>query len=122
MPIGAQIAQKINPKLAFGLIGMLGPIAIWLSSQTTSFYLWWFLYSFVYAGVNGTTYITAVHQGWLWFPQNAGLVSGLIMSGFGISGLLFNNLALWLVNPQHEQASQDGQYEKQVYDNVPFML
>ena len=44
------------------------------------------------------------------------------MSGFGISGLIFNNLALWLVNPQHEQASEDGQYEKQVYDNVPYML
>lgn len=44
------------------------------------------------------------------------------MSGYGMSGLIFNNLSLYLVNPQRESAGPDGLFPESVYKNVPHML
>lgn len=44
------------------------------------------------------------------------------MSGYGISGLIFNNLSLYLVNPQHVKAEPNGSYGEEVYQNVPYMI
>lgn len=65
---------------------------------------------FVYTFVNGCTYMTPIHNAWLWFPDRPGLASGIIMSAYGISGLVFNNLALYLVNPEHIPADKNGVY------------
>lgn len=87
-----------------------------------TFDLWWVCYLVAYAGVNGLTYMSAIHHAWLWFPDKAGLASGIIMSGYGISGLLFNNLSLVFVNPEGESALPDGLFSEDVYKNVPHML
>ena len=48
----------------------------------------------------GIVYMVPVHHGWLWFPNNPGLVSGIILGGFGLGSLIFDNVLRVLVNPE----------------------
>lgn len=66
---------------------------IFVSSYMKTFAGWWICTAVAYAVVNGITYMGPVHHGWLWVPDRPGLVSGVILAGFGISGLIFNNVA-----------------------------
>jgi hypothetical protein len=122
MFLGAKVAQRFHPKTVLFGIGIIGPIFLWLSSFMPTFDLWWACYLVAYAFVNGLTYLTTVHHAWLWFPDKAGLASGIIMSGYGFSGLIFNNLSLLFVNPHAESALPDGLFSEDVYKNVPYML
>ena len=60
------------------------------------------LYAFGYGICNGMTYMIPMHHGWLWFPEKPGLISGIIIGGFGLGALVFAPLALALVNPEGE--------------------
>lgn len=122
MFFGSKIAQRVHPKLVLSCIGIWGPIFLWLSSFAPSFYLWWALYLVAYGIVNGLTYMTTVHHAWKWFPDKSGLASGIIMSGYGFSGLVFNNLSLVFVNPTGVSANSEGVYPEDIAANVPHML
>ena len=68
------------------------------------------------------TYMVPVHHGWLWFPGRPGLVSGLIIAGFGFGSLIFNNVARDIVNPDNESSDENGKFSDAVNDRVPYML
>jgi len=104
MPIGAYLARKVHPKIIIGGIGIIGPIFLWISSFMPTFYSWWACWLITYAVVNSLTYLTPIHHSWLWFKDNCGLASGVIMGGYGLSGLVFNTVALDLFNPEHLDA------------------
>ena len=42
-----------------------------------------------------------VLAGWMHFPQMKGLISGIILSGFGFSLVFYGYLSLHLVNPNN---------------------
>lgn len=71
---------------------------------------------------NAMTYMVPVHHGWLWFPSRPGLVSGLIICGFGFGALIFNNVSRAIVNPDNESSDEDGKFSESVNERVPFML
>ena len=104
---GSSICQKYNPKVILLCGGLFGAGCIFLSSFCQQFEVWFIVYTFSYAIGNGTTYIVPVHHGWLWWPERPGLVSGVILAGFGFSQLVFNNMAMALVNPDHEAPNSD---------------
>ena len=68
------------------------------------------------------TYMVPVHHGWLWFPERPGLVSGLIICGFGFGALIFNNVSRMIVNPENESADDEGKFSESVDAQVPAML
>ena len=69
------------------------------SSCAGNFWLFTFIYGFAFAIYQGMTYITPVHHGWMYFPNNPGLVSGIIIAGFGAGPLMSNFVATALINP-----------------------
>ena len=91
------------------------------SSFAPSFLSWALLYIFAYGIGNGVSYISPVQNSWLWFPDRPGLASGIVLSGFGLSALIFNNIALIIVNPNNE-IPVDGRFPSDVNDRVPFMI
>lgn len=44
------------------------------------------------------------------------------MGGYGLSGLVFNNIALLFFNPQHISTGADGLFPESVYKHVPSAL
>lgn len=64
-----------------------------------------------------------VHHGWLWFPESPGLVSGLVIGGFGLGGLVFNNVSTLIINPTNIKESSDHDlYVKTIKDRFVEML
>ena len=62
---------------------------------------WYFglFYCLAFSTCHGLTYMAGVHHGWLWFPNNAGLVSGIILAGFGFGPFIINFLSTKAINP-----------------------
>ena len=91
--------------ISFSLI--LIAAAIRLAFHVTAIYMKNFiifalLYTYGFGICNGLTYMVPMHHGWLWFPNQAGLISGIIIGGFGLGALVFAPLATLLVNPDGE--------------------
>ena len=47
----------------------------------------------------GLVYCTPIVCGWEWFPDNKGLVSGLIAGGYGFGAFIFGFLTTRIANP-----------------------
>lgn len=59
---------------------------------------------------------------WKYFPNNKGLVGGIIVSGVGMGTFVFNLVSTYLVNPNSENANNDGLFPEDVAENLPSMI
>ena len=98
-----------------GLSGML------IATLMDTFAAFLPIFSIGFGVCNGITYLIPLHHSWLWFPDRPGLISGIIVSGFGIGTFAFNELCIFIVNPDNEKA-EDGSFPKDVNDRVPRMM
>ena len=87
----------------------------------TEFFPFATLYVLGFGVCNGLSYMVPMHHGWLWFPDRPGLISGIIIGGFGLGSLVFAPIATQIVNPGGEQAV-DGHFTDAVNSRVPKML
>ena len=72
------------------------------------------LYATAFAFNHGVSYMAPIQSGWLWFPKRPGLVSGIIIGGFGSGALIFDNVIVALINPDNVEQGADGQYDDAV--------
>ena len=68
------------------------------------------------------TYMVPVHHGWLWFPERPGLISGLIIGGFGLGALIYNNVARAIINPDNVSIGSDGRFPDDINEMFPAMM
>ena len=121
MPIGSHLAQKnVNPRLLILIGGCVAFPCFFIASFMKSFTGYAIFYVFGFAINQGMVYMVPVHHGWLWFPNNPGLVSGIILGGFGLGSLIFDNVLTHVVNPDNISVDSEGFYPKSVDDR--FML
>ena len=80
------------------------------------------LFVFGFGSMCGMTYMVPVHHGWLWFPERAGLVSGIIIGGFGLGPLIFNNLSLAIINPDNVSIEENGKFPDVINQKFPEMI
>ena len=62
-----------------------------------------------------------VYSGWLYFKENKGLVTGIVLCGFGFGAFIFNMISTAIVNPNNA-SSVDGVFPPEVANNVPMMI
>lgn len=100
------------------MIGGLGTFPCFLlSSFMDKFWAFAAFYVLGFAWNQGICYMVAVHHGWLWFPKSPGLVSGIILGGFGVGGLIFDNLFTRVINPDNIPINKaTGLYDPSVND------
>ena len=82
------------------------------------------LFNGVFFGVGlGLAYSAPISASARWFPEQKGLVTGIIISGFGGGAFLFGSIANALVNPDNLAVSSDGYFDPKgpVASNVPTM-
>ena len=66
--------------------------------------LWLFILTFCLGfgmGI-GLAYMVPILCGWDWFPNNKGMVSGVVLTGFGLGTFVFSYIAIEIVNPEDE--------------------
>lgn len=96
MPVGAFANKKLGPK-ATTLIGCgLMVLGTFMGSYQTRLLPFMLCYSLVAGVGTGMSYSTPMIAGWSWFPQSKGLVSGLILFGFGAGAFIFNKVGTGL--------------------------
>ena len=100
---------------------MIGVSLILMSIMVKSFYPFMFLFASGFGLCNALTYMVPMHHGWLWFPDHPGLVSGIIVGGFGVGTLIFSLVCTALVNPGNEKPV-NGVFPDSVNERVPHML
>jgi OFA family oxalate/formate antiporter-like MFS transporter len=75
-------------------------------------------YSIGFGFVGGTSYMVPIHNTWGWFPKRAGLFSGLIIGSIGLGAIVFEEVAVKMVNPNNI-AAVDGVFPPEVTQNIP---
>lgn len=87
-----------NHILFFGGLGISGCYSsTFFKEDFMSFML---LFTISFGLVNGATYMTAVSVAWQYFPGKEGVLSGIIIGGFGLGGFIFPFLSQKLINPE----------------------
>ena len=64
-----------------------------------------FLYVVAFGFSTGLVYSSVLYHAWLFFPGKEGIISGVVIAGFGFGGSLFIKLSSALVNPNDVEAS-----------------
>ena len=128
-PLGAYLQTRWNPKF----ILLLGLSIMSLSILAASFVKsWWAFVAFYSIGYPigiGTVYWVPIMCGWEWFPDNKGLVSGLVVGGYGFGAFIFGFITTAIANPDDlkVEVPKDGTgitdklFPKSVGEEVPHM-
>lgn len=103
MVIGGLLERKFGPRvvtLAGGLI-MSGGVALSYFSIQYSFWLMLVTYGVMFGLGTGLAYVGPLACAMRWLPKWKGLAAGIVVSGFGISALIFNSVQTEFINPSN---------------------
>lgn len=101
MFLGGKIELRVGPRAAAAIGSCCLVGAPLLSSMVTSLWAMTCTYGLLFGFGGGLTYTVPLVCGYRWEPERKGLVSGVILSGFGLSALVFNQIQSVLVNPHN---------------------
>lgn len=100
LKVGGSWIKKFGPKLSALMGCALMASGVFLSSFQTRLVPFMLCYS-VMVGIGiGTAYNAPIVAGWSWFPQKKGAVNGVVLTGFGAGGFIFNMIGTKLINPE----------------------
>jgi hypothetical protein len=141
--LGSQLLGRISPAYHVALANLIVMAALLTSSflrgsdevicfdeptgestATAAFWTFVIVYCSGFGLVNGLSYMVPVHYGFQTFPDSPGLISGLVISGYGIGQLVFTSLAYKMVNPDNLpiSAEYEAQLKASIDVNFPRML
>lgn len=79
--------------------GLLYSSGVFISSfKLTNYYYVLFFYGILPGIGCGITYGVDCSVAVRWFPKNPGLVSGIVLSGYGLGSLVFDPIITYIVN------------------------
>ncbi|CAI2363853.1 unnamed protein product [Moneuplotes crassus] len=99
----APFALKVLPPWLCCLIGSCIAIgAAIIASFTTNFIIFMVLYGFFFGLGCGIAYLAPIITSWDYFPERKGLVSGIILAGYGLGPFIFGYISSAIANPENE--------------------
>lgn len=121
MPIGPIVVGKIGSQKTMFIGTLLVSLGVFLSAYAKNLLTFILCYSGLFGAGVGISYAAPMIAGWKWLPNAKGLVSGVILTGFGAGGFIFSLLGTSFVNPKGLNPS-GGKFPVEVYDAFPLML
>lgn len=96
--VGARLLNKFGPRVVVSLGGLLAGLGVILSSQSTSPWMYTFAFGVLLGSGIGFVYATASPTALKWFPASkTGLISGIVVAGFGMGSAWVAPLARTLI-------------------------
>ena len=116
----------INEKKGIKIISFISTIliiltnlALYYSTNIYSVYGCMVLYGII----NAMNYMPIIKNCLLYFPHKKGLINGLVLFGYGISSLIYNSIADYLINPDFHQINPStGFFDKEISKKVIIYL
>lgn len=119
--------KQWNPKIILFLGASLGMVGFVVSSYSTSQVTFVLLYGATTGLGLGINYLVPFVCGWKYFPNNKGLVSGIISGAYGMGNVIFSYLSTSIVNPHGLDATIEINtdtvyFAEEVASRVPEMI
>ena len=122
MIFGGIIERRIGTRLT----SIIGGLLIGVGMSTTYFTCDNLILTYLTLGFTvgfgiGITYTCPLLCSMRWYPHKKGFVNGIIVSGFGFSGIIFNYLSTQLMNPNGVRLDPDIGFigEDDVLNRIP---
>jgi len=120
--------KKHDPRVIAAIGSIMIVSAVWLASMATSWYFFVAAYAVLFPAGVGIVYYTPMMCGWEWFPENRGMVSGIIVAGYGFGAVISGFISTRIVNPNNlktvsvNDGAQPDLFPVEVAAMVPEML
>ncbi len=83
---------------------------------TTEYYI--LVISYILFGIaNSLTYFQTMKNCWKYFPNKKGIITGLILSSFGLSVFIFTSIGDYIINPNGSSTIDNGYYSEEISNN-----
>lgn len=105
MPMSPFLLRYLKPWQLCLIGGFIAIGGVFLSTFAKSFVLFSVTYPVFYGMGIGFSYMAPIIWGWEYFPNKRGLVSGLIVLGFGFGSFIFGFISLAVANPDNVSAN-----------------
>lgn len=96
-------------------------LGVYLSSYAKNLLTFIACYSLMFGSGVGLAYTAPMIAGWKWLPNSKGLVSGVVLMGYGLGGFIFNLVGTSFTNPKSLNVI-NGKFPEEVYSNFPVTL
>ena len=91
-PVGAYLMKRIHLKVLLIIASFILLSSLYIVSVTKNWYVFFFFQAVMFPTGVGLLYLPPVICSWEWHRENKGLITGLIIAGFGFGPLLFGVL------------------------------
>jgi MFS family permease len=128
MMIGGIISQRIGSRYCCVLGACVIISGTFLASFSSSYVQILFCQGILLGIGIGICYTAPITAAVKWMPNSKGLVTGVIVGGFGCGNFVFGFIATHVVNPNKESVDSSGKYanyfppESDVVQRVPIMF
>ena len=124
---GPFLLKRLGPTYWLCVGSSISLIGTFIASFMTNFYLYCIFYSAWFGIGVGCCYLVPVTCAWQYFPNYKGLVTGIIVGGFGFGSFIFSFLSTAIINPNNEKPDLriDGGRiftQQHIIDKTPYML
>eukprot|EP01134_Creolimax_fragrantissima_P007865 CFRG7865T1 len=121
MYIGSALEVRYGPRFISLLGGLLASLGVYMTSWGAETLFTLILTQGVVFGMGvGLAYSSPLAAGWKWFPDSQGLVTGVIVAGFGMGAFVFNPIQSFYVNP--DGLSCEYGCPAEVTDRIPDLM
>lgn len=124
MMFGGYLQTYLGARYSCLLGGYVLVLGVLVSSAVTELAYLIFTYGILFGIGLGLCYTAPIVCAVRWFPTKSGLVTGIIVGGFGCGAFVFGYIASWIVNPNNLSPDADGYYppNSEVVARVPKMF
>jgi len=126
MPLGGHLERAYGPRVAIFGGGLVFVVSVAMASLAKSLLGLVLTFGCGFGVGVGMVYVAPIVCGYRWVPNNKGLVSGVVVGGFGGGAFVFNYIATAIVNPNGDSLPSGESYYDctvtDVCDNVPRMF
>lgn len=108
---GSLLEKKLGPKIPCIISCCIMTCSLFITYFVCQYYIpTIIIYSFCVACGSGLAYSIPLSVGMRWLPHYKGLVNGVIVAGYGLSALIFNQLQTNYVNPDNVKVPEGEEY------------
>ena len=108
--LGPFLLKRVNVRILMTIGSIIALGGIWISSYVTNLYLFILFFGAFYGWGMGIWYLIPLVWWWEHFPKRKGLMSGIIIGGFGFGSFFFGFISFAIANPNnsHPELDVDG--------------